>query len=326
MTSTPVHNFIFKNNKDLTFADKSMEWGFGKKGFLNGAAYSDLDNDGDLDLVVSNQNETASIYRNILSESKLPSSNYIRIQLKGADKNTSGLGSKVYVYTSNGVQYTEQMPSRGYQSCVSKNLHFGLADSKVVDSIKVEWPRGRVTILKDIKANQIIVIAEKGEMQKTPVVISPKMIFSPVDSPIKYEHTEYGSNDFQRQPLLISMLSIRGPVMAAGDVNGDKLTDVFVGGTKENPGKLYLQSANGTFTASKEFNFKDDFNCTDADATFFDADDDGDQDLYVVSGGYHDYFRNDKALTGPVISEQRFRQDLQEHQALFRKCSVQNHA
>jgi hypothetical protein len=296
MTSTPVRNFIFKNNRDLTFSDKSMEWGFEKKGFSNGAAYSDLDNDGDLDLVVSNQNETASLYKNTSVESGLSNTNYISIQLKGADKNTSGLGSKVYVYTHNGVQYMEQMPSRGYQSCVSKFLHFGLADNKAIDSIKVEWPRGKADILKGVGVNQRIIITEKGEQRKAPAVILSTKIFSPVSSPINYHHNEYGSNDFERQPLLISMLSICGPIIAVSDVNGDKLTDVFAGGTKENPGKLYIQSTTGAFAASKDFSFRDDINCTDADAIFFDADNDGDKDLYVASGGYLDYVKWDKAL------------------------------
>ena len=296
MTSTPVHNYIFKNNKDLTFTDKSLDWGFEKKGFSNGAAYSDLDNDGDLDLVVSNQNETASVFRNMSRESGRPGANYLSIRLEGADKNTSGLGSKIYIYTGNGVQYMEQMPSRGYQSCVSKYLNFGLNDIKVVDSVKVLWPRGIVSIIKNIKSNQKVSIAERGEKQNNPFVISSKTVFSPAKPLINYEHTEYGSNDFERQPLLTSMLSICGPVMAAVDVNGDKLIDVFAGGTKESPGKLFLQSANGTFTVSRDFNFSDDLNCTDADALFFDADNDGDQDLYVVSGGYHDYNKNDKAL------------------------------
>ena len=295
MTSTPVHNYIFKNNKDLTFTDKSMVWGFEKKGFSNGAAYSDLDNDGDLDLIVSNQNETASLYRNI-SRDLNPSANYLSIRLKGSGKNTSGLGSKVYVYTGQGVQYAEQMPSRGYQSCVSKDLHFGLSRSKTADSVRVEWPRGKVSLLRNIKANQLIEISEVDGKQMATLVNSAGTIFSPVVSPINYEHTEYGSNDFERQPLLTSMLSICGPVMATADVNGDKLTDVFVGGTKENPGKLYIQSSNGSFTASRDFNFREDINCTDADAMFFDADKDGDQDLYVVSGGYHDYVKNDKSL------------------------------
>ncbi len=295
MTSTPVHNYIFKNNKDLTFTDKSMAWGFEKKGFSNGAAYSDLDNDGDLDLVVSNQNETASLYKNI-SRDLNPSANYLSIRLKGSGKNTSGLGSKVYVYTGKGVQYAEQMPSRGYQSCVSKDLHFGLSGSKTADSVRVEWPRGKVSTLRNIKANQLIVISEDDSRQMATFANSAGTIFSPVVSPVTYEHTEYGSNDFERQPLLTSMLSICGPVMATADVNGDKLTDVFVGGTKENPGKLYLQSSSGSFTASRDFNFRDDINCTDADAMFFDADKDGDQDLYVASGGYHDYVKNDKSL------------------------------
>lgn len=296
MTSTPMQSYIFKNNKDLTFTDKSVEWGFDRKGFSNGAAYADLDNDGDLDLVVSNQNETASIYRNMLRESNLPATNYITIQLKGGDKNTSGIGSKVYVFTRHGVQYQEQSPSRGYQSCVSNKLHFGLSDSEVVDSVRVEWPRGKVSILKNIKANQLIIITESGQKQKTLVVAPVKKIFSMVESPVAYEHVEYGSNDFERQPLLLSMLSTCGPAMAIADVNKDKLTDVFVGGSKETPGKLFIQSANGTFKASPDFIFKDDINCTDADAIFFDADNDGDQDLYVVSGGYNDYNRNDKAL------------------------------
>jgi hypothetical protein len=295
MTSTPVHNYIFKNNKGITFTDKSMVWGFEKKGFSNGAAYSDLDNDGDLDLIVSNQNETASIHRN-MSREKNPSANFLSIRLKGSGKNTSGLGSKVYLFTEQGVQYIEQMPTRGYQSCVSNVLHFGLAGNKSADSVRVEWPRGKVSLLKNIKVNQIIDINEDGGKQKVPSVGSSKTIFSPVESPLKYEHTEYGSNDFERQPLLTSMLSICGPVMATADVNGDKLTDVYVGGTKENPGKLFLQLTNGAFTASKDFNSKEDFNCTDADAIFFDADNDGDPDLYIVSGGYYDYTKNDKYL------------------------------
>ncbi len=296
MTSTPVHNFIFRNNGDLTFADKSLQWGFDKKGFSNGAAYSDLDNDGDLDLIVSNQNETAGLYRNMLRELNPSSGNYLGIRLKGAGRNTSGTGSKVYVYSRDGVQYIEEMPSRGYQSCVSGTLHFGLAANKYADSVRVEWPLGKVSLFKNVTANQILEINETGSVRKNPGKALKGTIFSPVISPVKYEHTEYGSNDFERQPLLISMLSICGPAMATGDVNGDKLPDIYAGGTKESPGKLFLQSSAGTFAVSKEFNFRDDLNCTDADAVFFDADNDGDQDLYVVSGGYHDYGKYDKAL------------------------------
>jgi enediyne biosynthesis protein E4 len=296
MTSTPVHNYIFKNNKDLTFSDKSLEWGFEQKGFSNGAVYSDLDNDGDLDLVVSNQNETASVYQNMSRESNPSASHYIGIQLKGAGRNTSGYGSKVYVYTSQGMQYKEQTPTHGYQSSVSCKLHFGIHADDQIDSIKIQWPLGKVTILKNIKANQFIEIKEEDSKKYNPVEITSGSLFTAVESPIHYEHAEYGSVDFQRQTLMLTMLSVCGPVMAIADVNGDKLTDVFVGGTKENPGKLYIQSDDGTYTASPNFSFKDDLNCTDADALFFDADKDGDPDLYIVSGGYHDYARSDKAL------------------------------
>jgi hypothetical protein len=296
MKSTPTHNYIFKNNKNLTFTDKSFEWGFEQKGFSNGAAYSDLDNDGDLDLVISNQNETASLFRNMLRESNSPSSNYLDIQLRGAGKNGNALCSKVYVYSRLGVQYLEQMPTRGYQSCVSTRLHFGMGNAEFADSVKIVWPLGKTSILKKVKANQLIAIDEVTAKLKEVPPVAPSKVFSSVESLINYEHTEYGSNDFQRQPLLKTMLSPVGPVMAAADVNNDKLTDIFVGGVKENPGKLYLQTANGTFTPSAAFNFKEDFSCTDGDALFFDADKDGDPDLYIASGGYNDYTKNDKAL------------------------------
>lgn len=296
MKSTPLHNYIFKNNKDMTFTDKSLEWGFNQKGFSNGAAYCDLDNDGDLDLLINNQNEYASVYRNMLRESNTGNANYLNIVLKGDNANVNGLGSKVYVYTTSGAQYLEQMPTRGYQSCVSLRLHFGLADNDKADSVKVVWPLGKVSLMKNVRANQFLVITEASSGKKEVQVASPAKIFSPAETLINYEHVEFGSNDFKRQPLLGTMLSPVGPIIAAADVNGDKLTDVFIGGSKENPGKLYIQSASGAFTASSQFTFREDFACSDADALFFDADKDGDQDLYIVSGSYQDYTRNDKSL------------------------------
>ena len=295
MKSTPVHNHIFKNNKDLTFTDKSMAWGFEKKVFSNGAAWSDLDLDGDLDLVVSNQNETASVFRNMIRESGKPA-NYISIRLKGEGKNNNGLCSKVYVYADEGIQFQEQMPSRGYQSCTSTTLLFGMAESESADSVKVEWPGGKVTLLKNVKANQLLEINQSGAHGKVTPALPQRTIFNLIASPVHYEHIEYGSNDFSRQPLLTYMPSICGPVMACADVNGDKLEDLYVGGVKDNPGKLFLQSADGSFRISPDFIFAQDIFCTDSDALFFDADGDKDQDLYVVSGGYHDYGRGNKAL------------------------------
>ena len=295
MKSTPVHNFIFKNNKDLTFTDKTFEWGFDKKVFSNGSAYSDLDNDGDLDLVISNQNETASVYRNMLRETD-PKANYLTVKLKGAGKITSGIGSKVFLYTGVNVQFLEQSPSHGYQSTMSTSLHFGLSNRDYADSIRVEWPGGEISRLAKVKANQIIEISEPSLKAAPHKSITPSAVFSSIESIVPYEHKEFGSNDFKRQPLLTYMPSTVGPVMAVADVNGDKLNDIFAGGAKESPGKLFIQSADGKFRASPFFNYKDDFNSTDADAVFFDADRDGDQDLYVVSGGYSDYSKTDAAL------------------------------
>lgn len=295
MKSTPVHNFVFRNNKDLTFSDKTIEWGLGKKAFSTGAAYSDLDNDGDLDLVTSNQNETASLYRNMLRET-VPDANYLTIKLKGSGKNTIGLGSKIYMYAGDNIQYLEQMPTHGYQSTVTSNLHFGIGNRDFIDSIRVEWPSGKISRLKRTRANQILIISESGEKQNIQKSATPHTVFSNVESLVPFEHFEYGSNDFKRQQLLHYMPSACGPVMAIADVNGDKLPDIFAGGAKESPGKLFVQSADGKFRASPFFNYKEDFNCTDADAVFFDADNDGDQDLYVVSGGYSDYSRSDNAL------------------------------
>ncbi len=295
MTSTPLHNYIFSNDHGVTFSDKSLVWGFDKKGFSNGAAYADLDNDGDLDLVVNNQNEDASIYRNGVRD-QFPDRNYITIKLNGIGKNTRGIGSKVYVYASAQAQYVEQIPTRGYQSSVSPVLHFGLGNNAAIDSIKVYWLNGTTSTLFNVKANQRIEINQASAERVARVEKKEVPFFTEVTSPVQYRHAEYGLNDFKRQPLMNTMPSVCGPVMATADVNGDGLTDIFIGGTKESPGKQFIQTRHGDFQESSDWNYKEDFSCTDADAIYFDADRDGDQDLYLVSGGYLDYAENDKVL------------------------------
>jgi hypothetical protein len=296
MSSTPLHNYIYRNDHGVTFTDKSIAWGFEKKGFSNGAAYADLDNDGDLDLVVNNQNDEASVYKNFTRE-QYADVNYISIKLQGVGKNTAAFGSKVYTYSGGQVQYTEVMPVRGYQSSVSPILHIGLGGVTAVDSIRIQWLDGSVTVLSDIKSNQRLEINQAASvLPKYRATFSNETVFVKTTSPLLYKHVEYGLNDFKRQPLLTTMPSVCGPIMAVADVNGDARIDVYVGGTKENPGKQFIQTPDGVFTESADWNFKEDFYCTDADAIYFDADLDGDQDLYIASGGYLDYSAIDRVL------------------------------
>ncbi len=296
MTSTPLHNYIYKNNGDLTFTDKSANWGFKELGFSNGAAYSDLDNDGDLDLIINNENATASIHKN-LSREQHPEINYLQLSLIGSGKNSKGTGAKITLFMQGKSQYFEKIPSRGFQSSVTDRIHVGLGEVDKVDSIKIIWMSGKQVTMRDVRANQILKIEEENGFQQDANAVSGiavKRIFIPADPTINHTHAEPGFNDFKRQPLLMTMLTTCGPIMAQGDVNNDGLADVFVGGAQGNPGKVFIQNKKGNFEESMSNVFNK--TCTDADAVFFDADGDGDQDLYVVSGGYNDYEVKDKAL------------------------------
>ncbi|WP_276366009.1 VCBS repeat-containing protein [Chryseolinea sp. H1M3-3] len=296
MTSTPLHNYIYKNNGDLTFTDKSAVWGFKELNFSNGAAYSDLDNDGDLDLIINNENATASIHKN-LSREQHPEINYLQLSLTGTGRNTKGTGAKITLFSQGKSQYFEKIPSRGFQSSVTDRIHVGLGSVGKVDSIKIIWMSGQHMTLRDVQANQILKIPEENSIEQRAEAISKvavETIFTPVEPTLNYTHAEPGFNDFKRQPLLMTMLTTCGPIMAQGDINNDGLADVFVGGAQENPAKIFIQNKNGTFDESMSTVFNK--LCTDADAVFFDADGDRDQDLYVVSGGYNDYEVKDKAL------------------------------
>ena len=292
MTSTPLHNYIYKNNGDLTFTDKSSVWGFKDLNFSNGAAYSDFDNDGDLDLIINNQNETASLYRN-RSREIYPDRNYVQVSLR-SQNNVVAQGAKVDIYTGGMHQFFEQLTTRGFQSSVSSRITTGVGTATKIDSLKVTWLSGAVTMLTDVPINKLAEISEPeaGQRAMTPSnTVAPA--FVKVDPVLDYQHMEEGYNDFKRQPLLLSMLTTCGPVLAAGDVNGDGKSDVFVGGAQGTPGKLFIQN-NGAFLESPLIKFERNFN--DAGATFIDSDKDGDLDLYVVSGGYNEYKENDPLL------------------------------
>ena len=294
MTSTPVQNYMYHNEGNLSFADKSEAWGFEDKTFSNGAAYSDLDNDGDLDLVINNLNERSFVYQN-LSREQGKAGHYLDIQLQG--KELSALGAKVKVYTSDDVQFFEYMPTRGFQSSVSHRIHVGLGDSKKVDSVVVDWPSGKRQAIRKVKADRLLTIKEKGEDAPiSDATMAADCHFSPAPGLISYQHQEYAYNDFKRQPLLMNMLTTCGPVMVTGDINQDGQTDIFLGGSKGVLGKIYVQTENGRYEEKQQTFADNDLLTTDADATFFDADGDGDHDLYIASGGYQDFNPHDLLL------------------------------
>ncbi|MFD2200814.1 VCBS repeat-containing protein [Shivajiella indica] len=295
MSSTPVQNYIFKNNGNLTFSNKNKDWGISGPNFSNGAAYADLDNDGNLDFVVNNIDGPASVYRNTLGNSG--TNNYLQIDLKGQGKNSFGYGTKLTLYSENKLQFYEQQPTRGFQSSMTHRAHFGLGKSEKIDSLIVVWPDGKTESLYDLAANSLITINQSNASLPIENVKSEEDgLFIRIKSPIANEHVEYGYNDFKRQPLLIHMLSTCGPTITSADINKNGFTDVFVGGTFGSPGKMFLQVSNGQFIHSQGLDLSLDKGYTDADAVFFDANGDSLPDLYLASGGYHDYKKDDFRL------------------------------
>jgi len=294
MPSADLTNYFFKNNGDLTFSNVVKEWGTTESSNSNGAAYADLDNDGDLDLVINNINKPAFIYRN--EANKQLNNHYLNIKLQGAGKNTDGLGAKVTIYNKGRKQYLEQMPNRGYQSHVSPILHFGLGDENNIDSLKIIWTGGGQQVTLNIKADQLLTLQEKdSKPAKKPREATP-VLFTEIASPVKFAAATNTINDFKRQPLLINPLSFSGPCLVKGDVNGDGLEDIFAGGGSGRPGAIYLQQKDGKFLEKRQPAFATDKACEDADALFFDANGDGSNDLYVASGGYHNYAPQDSLL------------------------------
>jgi hypothetical protein len=295
MPSTAVPDYIFKNNHDLTFTNKQVEWGLDQQNISSGAVYADLDNDGDLDLVVNTINQPASIYQNTSRE--INNTAYIAIKLKGTGKNTNAIGAKVNVYTGTNQQYQEVNPNRGYLSAVSTTLNFGLGDLKRVDSVRVTWPDNSTQLLKDVKADQSLTISYKPT-GKSPaqMAASTKTIFKQAAPVIDFKPEEISLNDFKRQLLMLFMYSKTAPIIAKADVNGDGLEDLFVSGEKDSPGKIYLQQAGGKYQATDIIRGSTDNIGSTAAATFFDANGDGKPDLYIGKGGYSLYEPNSADL------------------------------
>lgn len=294
MPTIKIPNYIFKNNGSGLFDNTTKQWGLDKPIISSGAAYADLDNDGDMDLVVNNTNDYASVYEN--NSSKIAKNNFIRVNLQGTTQNRNGIGAKIKVFCNGDMYYQEQFPVRGYQSSVDPVLNFGIGQQSVVDSLVVIWPNDKMQTLKNIKADQTISINIKDA---TATWVYDSMAASTkyftAQPAIGFTHTENQYNDFTVQSLLLNYLSRQGPCMAKADVNKDGREDLFIGGAKDQPGQLFIQSANGKFSPTSQPAITKDALSEDIAAEFFDADNDGDMDLYVSSGGY-EFNENDAAL------------------------------
>lgn len=277
------NNYFFLNKGDLSFNKMNAKWGLDSAMTCsNGASYADLDNDGDVDIVVNNMDDFAYIYENRTMESGSPG--FLKIKLKGIGGNTFGIGTRVTIKHDDDVQMQEQFLTRGFQSSVSEVLHFGMGKASSIDELEVVWPDGTVQLLTNVKANQTIIIDQNNAEIEPHEVHRGKPLFTDFSKKaILHKHVENEYNDFDRESLLPHKMSQHGPALAVDDVNKDGLDDLFVGGALGYPATLYLQIAEGRFEPQQVFQKDKQFE--DVDAVFFDADNDGDQDLYVVSGG-----------------------------------------
>ena len=297
MPQVPLPNYAYRNNGDLTFTNMAVAWGLAQPGFSNGAAYVDLNNSGALDLVVNNMNAPASIYRNRARQ--LSGSHFLSVILRGVGGNTAGIGAKVLIKHDGKAQMLEQMPTRGFESSVDPRLHFGLGRSTKIDSLTVVWPDRRYQILINVPVDQFLTLSQTAASGHyvNPRANPAPPLFADITARVgvDFKHNENDFRDYDREPLIPHLLSTEGPALAVGDVNGDGLDDIYVGGVKWQPGRLYVQQKEGTFRASAQPALQADSLQEDVDAVFFDANGDGYPDLYVVSGG-NEFRGDDDAL------------------------------
>lgn len=277
-----VPNFLFRNNGDMTFEDVSAKWGFTQPLCSQGMALADLDNDGYLDVIMSNTDTVASIYRN---NGNVSGNQYLQVHLKGSGKNTFGLGAKASLYAGGQLQYQELQSSRGYQSSSQPVLHFGLGKDSKIDSLVIVWPDNTYKTIKDIKPNTAIVVEQHGSLPyKAPIIantLKPFVAAQNVFPPMAPKESVF--RDFDVDRLIPHKLSVEGPALATADVNGDGNDDIFLGGGRKNPSTLWLSGPKG-YTQATSQPWNNDLSHEVISALFFDANGDGFVDLYLATG------------------------------------------
>ncbi|HZJ00875.1 MAG TPA: VCBS repeat-containing protein [Gemmatimonadaceae bacterium] len=279
-----VSNYVFRNNGDLSFADKTSAWGLTRPSFSYGAAYADLDNDGKLDLVVNNIDAPAFIYHNVQPSDD--AHHYLSVRLVGTPPNVRGTGAKV-ILTSGGMkQHIYNSPYRGFMSTVDERAHFGLGAAKIADSLEVIWPGGTYQLLTNVTADQSIVVKQSDANAPMPSALGQNPLFREAGD-LRFAEQSRSIDDYSVQSLLPYAISAHGPPLAVADLNGDRLDDAFVGDSPGHPAKIFLQKKDGTFAESNaQTSLEADKAHDDWGALFFDANGDGKPDLYVASGGY----------------------------------------
>lgn len=315
MTSTPIANYAFRNDGGLHFTNQAAAWGLATPSFSSGAAYGDLDGDGALDLVVNNVNQEAFIYRNN-ARTVRPDNHYLRVRLAGEGANRFGVGARVTLRVGATTMMQEESPTRGYQSSMDYVLDFGVGRAAAVDSVRVDWPDGRVTALGSTPANQLVTISQAQAVRRPPpapaVAVATPLVDVTAQTALDFVHHENDFVDFDRERLIPKLLSTEGPLMAVADVNGDGLDDLYIGGAKGQSGKLFIQRRDGTFVSTDSAVFAQDAISEDIGAVFFDANGDGHPDLYVVSGG------NEFSEGAPALQDRLYLNDGRGH---FRKAA-----